>query len=204
MSAPPPVPGRNSYDLYLSFGQKRFVWSNPDHGVTLTDSAIARIARGREWRARLRDVAEVHLGTGNVGESTIATCRLSFADGSTVLIASSNSHGLQEDARDRLYATFVDDLHRRLAALKDGRTAFTAGVSEARYRFGNFGVVSFLDGGQVYETSTPKFADFRYGAGIGARYYTNFGPIRIDVATPISRRPGENALGVYISIGQAF
>jgi translocation and assembly module TamA len=85
-----------------------------------------------------------------------------------------------------------------------GGTSSTDFSFEARYRFGNFGVVSFLDGGQVYETSTPKFADFRYGAGIGARYYTNFGPIRIDVATPIARRPGENTLGVYISIGQAF
>jgi len=141
MSAPPPASARNSYDLYLSFGQKRFVWTNPDHGVTLTDSAIAWIAGGREWRARLRDVAEVHLRTGNIGESTIATCRLRFADGSTVLIASSNSHGLQDNARDRLYATFVDDLHRRLAALEDARIAFMAGVSAARYRFGKILVV---------------------------------------------------------------
>jgi translocation and assembly module TamA len=75
---------------------------------------------------------------------------------------------------------------------------------EARYRFGDLGLVTFVDGGQVYETATPRFADFRYGVGLGARYYTTFGPIRVDVATPIARRAGENALGVYISIGQAF
>jgi translocation and assembly module TamA len=75
---------------------------------------------------------------------------------------------------------------------------------EARYRFGDLGVVTFFDGGQAYETATPRFADFRYGVGVGGRYYTSFGPVRIDVATPIARRQGESALGVYISIGQAF
>jgi translocation and assembly module TamA len=85
-----------------------------------------------------------------------------------------------------------------------GGVSATNFTTEARYRFGNFGVVTFVDGGQVYETRTPRFADLRYGVGIGARYYTNFGPIRIDIATPISRRSGEGAIGVYISIGQAF
>ncbi|HJS10776.1 BamA/TamA family outer membrane protein, partial [Sphingopyxis sp.] len=42
------------------------------------------------------------------------------------------------------------------------------------------------------------------GAGIGARYYTNFGPMRFDIATPIGRKPGEARVSVYVSIGQAF
>ncbi len=75
---------------------------------------------------------------------------------------------------------------------------------EARYRFGNFGIVPFLDAGQVYESSLPKGSDLRFGAGIGGRFYTNFGPMRVDVATPIARRPGESKIALYISIGQAF
>lgn len=75
---------------------------------------------------------------------------------------------------------------------------------EARYRFGNFGVVGFVDAGQVYRSSAPTFQDLRFGAGIGARYYTNFGPMRFDIATPISRKPGEARVSVYVSIGQAF
>src|SRR5262249_44168457 len=130
MPTTPPAPVRTSYDLYLGFGQKRLVWTNPDHGVTLTDERVAWTAGGREWQSRLRDIAEVHLRTGNVGESTIATCRLRFADGSNVLITSGNSYGLQEDARDLLYIAFVHDLHGRLAALKDARIAFTAGFSD--------------------------------------------------------------------------
>src|SRR3546814_21063331 len=51
---------------------------------------------------------------------------------------------------------------------------------EARYRFGNFGIVPFVDAGNAYESTFPKGSDPRFGAGIGARYYTNFGPLRID------------------------
>src|SRR3546814_17233831 len=82
-----------------------------------------------------------------------------------------------------------------------GRSINEAAV-EARYRFGNFGVVGFVDAGQVYRGSTPTFSDLRFGAGIGARYYTNFGPMRFDVATPIDRRPGEAKIAVY-EIGRA-
>lgn len=84
-----------------------------------------------------------------------------------------------------------------------GRSLFE-GTLEARYRFGNFGIVPFVDIGQAYESSTPSFSDLRIGAGIGGRYYTNFGPLRLDVATPIGRRKGEPRVAVYISIGQAF
>ncbi len=85
-----------------------------------------------------------------------------------------------------------------------GGLAVNEVAAEVRYRFGNFGVVGFVDAGQVYEGSTPNFSDLRYGAGIGGRYYTNFGPLRLDVAMPLDRREGESAFAVYISIGQAF
>ncbi len=75
---------------------------------------------------------------------------------------------------------------------------------EGRYRFGNFGVVGFVDAGQAYESSLPKFDDWRVGVGIGGRFYTNFGPIRLDLATPLNRRPGDSRFSVYVSIGQAF
>jgi len=84
-----------------------------------------------------------------------------------------------------------------------GRSLNEASV-EARYRFGNYGVVAFVDAGQAYRATTPQFKDLRYGVGIGGRFYTNFGPVRLDVATPIARRPGESRINVYVSIGQAF
>lgn len=85
-----------------------------------------------------------------------------------------------------------------------GGRSLNEGAVEGRYRFGNYGVVAFLDAGQSYESTTPKFSDIRYGVGIGGRFYTNFGPLRLDLATPLGRRKGESRFNVYVSIGQAF
>jgi translocation and assembly module TamA len=75
---------------------------------------------------------------------------------------------------------------------------------EGRYRFGNYGAVAFVDAGQVTERQYPDFSDMRFGVGVGGRVYTSFGPVRLDVATPIGRRSGEALITVYVSIGQAF
>ena len=71
-------------------------------------------------------------------------------------------------------------------------------------RFGDFGVVPFLDGGNLYAARLPTFRNLRYGAGVGVRYYTSFGPIRVDVGTPLNRRRGDSRIAVYVSLGQAF
>ena len=85
-----------------------------------------------------------------------------------------------------------------------GGLSFNEFSLEARYRFGNFGIVPFIDGGQSYDTVYPRGSDLHYGAGIGGRFYTNFGPLRVDVATPLNPRPGDPKVALYISIGQAF
>jgi translocation and assembly module TamA len=85
-----------------------------------------------------------------------------------------------------------------------GGLSSTEFAAEVRYRFGNFGVVPFFDMGRLGEKSMPSLSGLRYGAGIGGRYYTNFGPLRVDVATPINRQRGESKIALYISIGQAF
>ncbi|MEM6858337.1 MAG: BamA/TamA family outer membrane protein [Pseudomonadota bacterium] len=84
-----------------------------------------------------------------------------------------------------------------------GRSVVEASA-EARYRFGDYGVVAFVDAGQVYTSTLPTFEDIRFGVGMGARVYTSFGPIRVDVGTPVNRREGESRINVYVSIGQAF
>ena len=85
-----------------------------------------------------------------------------------------------------------------------GGTSLTAATVEFRQRFGeSFGAVAFLDAGQV-STSSAGFGDLRVGAGVGARYYTAIGPIRLDVAVPLNKRNGDDTLQVYIGIGQAF
>ncbi|HEX8535338.1 MAG TPA: BamA/TamA family outer membrane protein [Allosphingosinicella sp.] len=75
---------------------------------------------------------------------------------------------------------------------------------EARVRVGNFGIVPFIDAGNIYTSELPRLDSLRFGAGIGVRYHTRFGPIRIDVGTPLGRRQGESRVAVYVSLGQAF
>lgn len=84
-----------------------------------------------------------------------------------------------------------------------GRSVAEFGA-EARIRFGAFGLVPFFDGGNIYTGSLPEFSGFRYGAGMGVRYYTSFGPIRLDVGTPVNPQPGDSRVAVYVSLGQAF
>ncbi|MGE5441972.1 MAG: autotransporter assembly complex protein TamA [Bacteroidota bacterium] len=79
--------------------------------------------------------------------------------------------------------------------------------AEARIRvIGPFGVVPFIDGGQVYEEIYPRLSsgDLQWAAGLGLRYYSPVGPIRFDVATPINPRGIDDPFQFYISIGQAF
>lgn len=85
-----------------------------------------------------------------------------------------------------------------------GRSVAEASA-ELRYRGDSpLGFVGFLDVGSVSREDLPTLADLRYGAGVGVRYYTSFAPLRADIAIPINKREGDNAVQIYISIGQAF
>ncbi|MBV8535147.1 MAG: BamA/TamA family outer membrane protein [Alphaproteobacteria bacterium] len=67
------------------------------------------------------------------------------------------------------------------------------------------GIVPFFDAGSAYRKTLPDpGSHLFYGAGIGGRYYTPIGPLRLDIAFPINRRPSDSAFQLYISIGQAF
>ncbi len=93
------------------------------------------------------------------------------------------------------------------AQLTGGRSLYEFSI-EARLHTGLFGgamsLVPFVDAGGVGTGQTPDFGDTRYGAGLGVRYNTGFGPLRIDVGTPLNPRPGDSRVGVYIALGQAF
>jgi translocation and assembly module TamA len=80
-------------------------------------------------------------------------------------------------------------------------------AAEVRVRvWGEIAVVPFIAGGQVYESVYPDFSDsVQWAAGLGLRYHTVVGPLRLDVAFPINRRDGiDDAFQIYISLGQAF
>jgi translocation and assembly module TamA len=69
---------------------------------------------------------------------------------------------------------------------------------------GNFGVVPFFDGGSLTTKSLPSFGNWRLAAGVGVRYYSSFGPIRVDLGVPLNRQKGDGPLAVSVSLGQAF
>src|SRR6185437_6562626 len=76
---------------------------------------------------------------------------------------------------------------------------------EMRYRVTDtIGIVPFVDAGTVSTKQFPDFADVKVGAGVGLRYITPFGPLRVDAAVPLNRGPGDPRFGIYAGIGQAF
>ncbi|HEV2365987.1 MAG TPA: autotransporter assembly complex family protein [Caulobacteraceae bacterium] len=67
-----------------------------------------------------------------------------------------------------------------------------------------FGLVGFVDAGNVGMKATPTFQGLETGAGLGLRYNLGFAPLRVDVATPLNPRRGDGPIQVYLSIGQSF
>jgi translocation and assembly module TamA len=86
-----------------------------------------------------------------------------------------------------------------------GRSSLVLNL-EARIKITEtIGIVPFVDGGSYYESPAPQLGrTFLYGVGLGARYYTAFGPLRLDLATPLHKRHADSPIQVYISLGQAF
>ena len=80
------------------------------------------------------------------------------------------------------------------------------GSVEARFKVtDDIGLVGFADAGYV---TGDTFVDFdtgtRFGVGVGLRYYTGFGPLRLDFAVPLNKRSGDPDYALYVGIGQAF
>ncbi|MGC2425003.1 MAG: outer membrane protein assembly factor BamA [Nitrospirota bacterium] len=86
----------------------------------------------------------------------------------------------------------------------------------------NFGLVTFLDAGnawllnknisptsqgihQVAQSVTSSETNgLRYGAGLGIRYQTPVGPLRLDYGFKVNRRPGESIGELHFTLGEAF
>ena len=76
---------------------------------------------------------------------------------------------------------------------------------EARIKTGGaVSVVPFFDAGAVGVDPTPGFDALKFGAGVGLRYATGFGPLRLDVGFPLNPEPEDSFVAVYVSLGQAF
>lgn len=88
-----------------------------------------------------------------------------------------------------------------------GGRSLAALTTELRGRMTeNFGWVAFYDVGNVYEALLPELNRKLFTSiGCGVRYYTPVGPLRFDIAFPLSpRRHLDRRFQIYLSIGQAF
>ena len=146
----------------------------------------------------------------SIGEKTVIAGRLRFAS-----IQGSELTGIAPSRR--LYAGGGGSVrgygYQAIGPKNDfleptgGRSLVEASL-EARIGTGLFdgalSVVPFVDAGSVSIDTIPDFRFIKFGAGLGVRYATGFGPIRLDVGIPLNPDPDDSAVGVYISLGQAF
>lgn len=86
-----------------------------------------------------------------------------------------------------------------------GGNAFLVTNLELRNYIGKgFSVVTFLDGGNVWHKINNMNLSLKYAAGIGLRYNTPVGPLRIDYGHKLMKERGESTGEVHFSIGHAF
>ncbi|WP_246191110.1 autotransporter assembly complex protein TamA [Aureimonas leprariae] len=91
-----------------------------------------------------------------------------------------------------------NDTPRGGRSLFEANLEFRIGVTE------NIQIVPFVDAGTVGDELVPDFGNFKLGYGIGARYLTSFGPIRVDVGFPAQPSSRDESFQIYAGIGQAF
>lgn len=88
-----------------------------------------------------------------------------------------------------------------------GGDSLLAGSIEMRLRQQKgLGWACFYDVGNVYKKRYPtNNLHFLHSVGVGMRYATPIGPLRLDIAFPLNRRPKvDSFFQMYFSIGQAF
>ncbi len=86
-----------------------------------------------------------------------------------------------------------------------GRSYFDSSLELRAQVTDTIGIVPFIDAGAAFASTTPDFSEeLKFGAGVGLRYNTGLGPLRVDVAVPVNPEIGDPSFGVYIGLGQAF
>ena len=105
-----------------------------------------------------------------------------------------------------LFLTVTEDFGNGPVEFETGGASFLGGQLEARVDVTDkIGAVGFYDFGFIGTEPIISTDDlFHAGAGVGVRYETPLGPIRLDVATPANGNNAFGAVEFYVGIGQAF
>jgi translocation and assembly module TamA len=194
-------------------------------GAQAWDRSDSVLDPTKGWRLELR--AEPTAITGDLTMAFLkvqaqSTAYLPFGEGAKTVLAGRVKAGQilggtmpEVPASNRFYAGGGGSVrgysYQAIGPRIDNTTTPQGGLSlvetslELRHKFTDkWGAVLFVDAGAVGVDKWPNGDDFGVGAGIGIRYDLGFGPIRADFAMPISKREGDPAFQVYISIGQSF
>src|SRR5687767_623283 len=104
---------------------------------------------------------------------------------------------------------FATDSVGPTRTLSDGRVISAGGQAvlilnqELRYHHGTgLGGAVFYDGGNVWERAGDMDLKLRHAVGVGLRYDSVVGLLRVDIGFPLGRRPGERAYRVFFGLGQ--
>jgi len=202
------------------FGTRDFNIAGVYAGVTF-DNRDDQTDAHEGWYANARIEPFYELNYGNLAAQAVAEARTYFSLGDNLVLAGRLKAGallgpdLAEIPPDKLFFAGGGGSVRGYGyksigvegpggIVTGGRYLLEASL-EARYKVTNdIGVVGFVDGGYVAADTFPGLDDLRVGAGIGLRYYTGLGPLRLDAAVPLNKHAGDPDYALYVGIGQAF
>jgi translocation and assembly module TamA len=171
--------------FYLSGEARPFIgFGSTGDGARLSVDARAYRGLGERFVLAGRLQGGVVLGAGLA--ETPAQYRFYSGGGGTV-----RGHAFQSLGVDTL-------------GYRSGGNLFLGASVEARVKFTDkIGAVAFYDMGLIEDMGAPVGNNWHGGAGLGLRYATGIGAIRLDVGLPVGGRPG-SGMQLYIGIGQAF
>lgn len=91
-----------------------------------------------------------------------------------------------------------------LDQITGGRSLIEGSVEVRHWIWEDIGVAAFADAGGAFTSNFPDFNDLGAGVGVGVRYRTAVGPVRLDAAIPLDPRGTDSSFAVYVGLGQAF
>ena len=173
-------------------GNRLFLTLEPSISTGTANAVFTRYLTNATTYHSFRDdliaAARVEAG-GFLGDTDVPADRLFFAGGGGTV----RGYAYQSLSPQNLDGDYVG-----------GEALFDASF-ELRWRKSKrWGYAAFVDTGAAAADFGEVFGDLRTAVGLGVRYYPGFGPIRLDIATPVNPRDGDDPVQVYISIGQAF
>lgn len=85
-----------------------------------------------------------------------------------------------------------------------GASLAEASIEVRHWLFEDIGAALFADMGGAFASDVPDFSGMGAGVGLGARYRTPVGPVRLDIAIPLDPQASDPDFAVYVGLGQAF